>query len=139
MGCCLNTFVLHHHVSVITINLERSLGFYRDALGLVPIDRLPFVIAGVWLACGPSQVHLAVYPAGNFRSKNTVDNNDTHFALRVSNFDDTLRLLKEKGFLEDFAEGDPKCLLVKRTGPAGFPQIYLLDPDGHVLEINAAG
>ncbi|MGB3139916.1 MAG: VOC family protein [Aestuariivirga sp.] len=64
MGCCLNTFVLHHHVSVITINLERSLGFYRDALGLVPIDRLPFVIAGVWLACGPSQVHLAVYPAG---------------------------------------------------------------------------
>ena len=76
---------------------------------------------------------------GNFRSKNTVDNNDTHFALRVSNFDDTLRLLKEKGFLEDFAEGDPKCLLVKRTGPAGFPQIYLFDPDGHVLEINAAG
>jgi glyoxylase I family protein len=29
--------------------------------------------------------------------------------------------------------------VIKRKGPAGFPQIYLLDPDGHVLEINAAG
>ncbi len=137
MGCYMNTFVLHH-VSVITTNLERSLGFYRDVLGLIPIDRPPFDIAGVWLACGPSQVHLTVYPVGNFRGKKTIDNNDTHFALRVSNFDDTLRLLKEKGFREDLAEGDPKRLLVKRTGPAGFPQFYLLDPDGHVLEINSA-
>jgi catechol 2,3-dioxygenase-like lactoylglutathione lyase family enzyme len=133
----MNTFVLHH-VSVITTNLERSLEFYRDVLGLVAIERPPFDIAGVWLACGPSQVHLTVYPAGNFRGGNTIDNNDTHFALRVSNFDDTLQLLKEKGFREDLPEGDPKRLLVKRTGPAGFPQIYLLDPDGHVLEINSA-
>ncbi len=137
MGCCMNTFVLHH-VSVITTNLERSLGFYRDVLGLVPIDRPPFDIARVWLACGPSQLHLTVYPAGNFRRKSTIDNNDTHFALRVSNFDETLRLLNGEGFREDLPEGDAKRLLVKRTGPAGFPQIYLLDPDGHVLEINAA-
>lgn len=133
----MNTFVLHH-VSVITTNLERSLEFYRDVLGLVPIDRPPFDIAGVWLACGPSQLHLAVYPAGNFRRKSTIDNNDTHFALRVSNFDGTLRLLNGKGFREDLPEGDAKRLVIKRKGPAGFPQIYLLDPDGHVLEINAA-
>ena len=133
----MNTFVLHH-ASVITTDLERSLEFYRDVLGLVPIDRPPFDIAGVWLACGPSQLHLTVYPAGNFRRKSTIDINDTHFALRVSDFDETLRLLNGKDFHEDLPEGDAKRLVVKRTGPVGFPQIYLLDPDGHVLEINAA-
>ena len=132
----MNTFVLHH-VSVITTNLERSLEFYRDVLGLVPIERPPFDIAGVWLVCGPSQLHLTVYPEGNFRRKSSIDNNDTHFALRVSNFDEALRRLNGKGFREDLPEGDAKLLAVKRTEPAGFPQIYLLDPDGHVLEINA--
>jgi catechol 2,3-dioxygenase-like lactoylglutathione lyase family enzyme len=133
----LNDFVLHH-VSVITINLDRSLEFYRDVLGLVPAHRPPFEIGGAWLACGASQLHLVDYPAGTYRGKNTIDNNDVHFALRVSNFDETLRLLNEKGFREDLPVGDPKRLLVKRTGLAGFPQVYLLDPDGHVVEINAA-
>ncbi|MEQ1523355.1 MAG: VOC family protein [Aestuariivirga sp.] len=133
----MNSFVLHH-VSIITANLERSLAFYRDILGLVQIERPPFDIGGAWLACGPSQLHLVVYPAGTYRGKNTIDNNDVHFALRVSNFEETLRLLYEMGFREDLPVGDAKRLLVKRTGLAGFPQVYLLDPDGHVVEINAA-
>jgi catechol 2,3-dioxygenase-like lactoylglutathione lyase family enzyme len=133
----MNDFVLHH-VSVITTNLDRSLEFYRDILGLVEIVRPPFDIGGAWLACGPSQLHLVDYPAGTYRGNNTIDNNDVHFALRVSNFDETLRLLNEKGFCEDLPVGDPKRLLVKRTGLAEFPQVYLLDPDGHVVEINAA-
>ena len=134
----MNTFVLHH-VSIITANLERSLEFYRDVLGLVQIDRPPFDIGGAWLACGASQLHLVDYPAGTYRGKSTIDNNDVHFALRVSSFDETLRLLNRKGFREDLPVGDPKRLMVKRTGLAGFPQVYLLDPDGHVVEINAAG
>ena len=133
----MNDFVLHH-VSIITADLERSLEFYRDVLGLVAIDRPPFDIGGAWLACGSSQLHLVDYPAGTYRGKSTIDNNDIHFALRVSNFDETLLLLNGKGFREDLPEGDAKRMMVKRTGPAGFPQIYLLDPDGHVLEINAA-
>ena len=137
MGCAMNSFVLHH-VSIITANLERSLAFYRDVLGLVQIERPPFDIGGVWLACGPSQLHLVDYPAGTYRGKNTIDNNDVHFALRVSNFEETPRLLNGKGFREDLPEGDSRRLLVKRAGLARFPQIYLLDPDGHVLEINAA-
>ncbi len=134
----MNTFVLHH-VSIITADLERSLEFYCGVLGLVQIDRPSFDIGGAWLACGPSQLHLVAYPAGTYRGKSTIDNNDVHFALRVSNFDETLRLLNGKGFREDLPEGDAKRLLVKRTGLAGFPQVYMLDPDGHVVEINAAG
>ena len=134
----MNTFVLHH-VSIITANLERSLAFYRDVLGLIQIDRPPFDIGGVWLACGSSQLHLVDYPAGTYRGKSTIDNNDNHFALRVIDFEETLHLLNGKGFREDLPVGDAKRLLVKRTRLAGFPQVYLLDPDGHVVEINAAG
>jgi catechol 2,3-dioxygenase-like lactoylglutathione lyase family enzyme len=133
----MNNFVLHH-VSVITTNLERSLEFHRDVLGLVPIDRPPFDFGGALLACGPSQLHLVDYPAGTYRGKSTIDNNDVHFALRASNFDEILRLLYGKGYREHLPEGDAKRLLVKRIGLAEFPQVYVLDPDGHVIEINAA-
>jgi glyoxylase I family protein len=133
----MNTVVLHH-VSIITGNLERSLAFYRDVLGLEQIERPPFDVPGAWLAYGPSQVHLVGYSEGTYRGKNTIDNNDVHFAMRVTDFDGTLRMLAEKGFREYLAEGDPKRLVVKQKGLAGFPQLYLLDPDRHVVEINAA-
>ena len=128
-----------HHVSIITANLERSLEFYRDVLGLKQIDRPPFDIAGAWLEAGPSQVHLIDYPRGTYRDATSIDNNDIHFALRVGNFDETLSQLVEKGFSEDKPEGDPLRLLIRRKGLAGFPQLYLLDPDRHVIEINSSG
>ena len=133
----MTTFVLHH-VSIITGNLERSLAFYRGVLGLAQIERPPFDVPGAWLACGPSQLHLVGYSEGTYRGKNTIDNNDVHFAMRVTDFNETLRMLAEHGFKEDLAEGDPKRLVVKRKGLAGFPQLYLLNPDRHVVEINAA-
>ncbi len=133
----MNTFVLHH-VSIVTANLERSLAFYRDVLGLQQIDRPSFDIAGAWLASGPSQVHLIDYSKGTYRGKSTIDTNDIHFALRVVDFDETLSVLAAKGFREDAPEGDPMRVVVRRKGLAGFPQAYLLDPDRHVVEINSA-
>ncbi|MCW0002353.1 hypothetical protein OE766_29685 [Pararhizobium sp. YC-54] len=32
----------------------------------------------------------------------------------------------------------PKYLLILRTGLAGFPQLYLRDPDSNIVEINGA-
>ena len=43
-----------------------------------------------------------------------------------------------KGFREDAPEGDPWRLRLRREGPAGFPQAYLLDPDRNIVEINGA-
>ena len=114
----MNAFVLHH-VSIITANLERSLKFYCDVLGLVRIDRPPFDIGGAWLACGPSQLHLVDYPAGTYRGKNTIDNNDIHFALRVSNFDETLRLLNERVFVKTFQLEMPSVFWLSERGSPG--------------------
>ena len=30
------------------------------------------------------------------------------------------------------------CVMVRRNSPAGFPQLFLLDPDRNIIEINGA-
>jgi hypothetical protein len=42
------------------------------------------------------------------------------------------------GFSEDAPRDDPKHMILKRTGMAGFPQLYLMDPDRNIIEVNGA-
>ena len=127
-----------HHVSIVVRDLDRSLAFYRDILGLQPLPRPDFPVRGAWLACGHHQVHLVVHDGETFRLSDTVDNNDGHFALNTDDFEGTVALFAAHGYREDAIDGDPHRLLVKRTGPAGFAQLYVLDPDRNVVEVNAA-
>ena len=127
-----------HHVSIVTSDLERSAAFYSDVLGLPALPRPPFAIGGAWFALGPDEIHLVVNSDGTFPRKSAIDRNDTHFAIRVENFDEAVSDLMAKGFREDAAEDDPMRLIVSRNSAAGYPQAYLLDPDRHVIEINAA-
>lgn len=127
-----------HHVAIITSDLEKSLPFYRDVFGLTEIPRPNFPVDGAWLACGSLQVHLVVHPQGTFRRRPEIDRNDWHFAFRTDDFEGAIERLKVLGFGEDLPEGDPKRLLVSRSGVAGFPQLYLCDPDLNVVEINGA-
>ncbi|WP_018899676.1 VOC family protein [Rhizobium sp. 2MFCol3.1] len=127
-----------HHVSIITDDLETSLPFYRDVFGLSEIPRPDFPVGGAWLACGSLQVHLVVHPEGTFRQRPVIDRNDWHFAFRTDDFEGVLERLAALGFSADLPEGDPKHMLVFRTGPAGFPQLYLRDPDLNIVEINGA-
>ena len=128
-----------HHVAIATRDLERSLNFYSDILGLGAAPRPSFPVAGTWLDLGATQVHLVVHPDATFRTSAEIDNNDCHFALQVEDFDAALLHLIRHGYSEDAGKGSGRRLLVKRHGPAGFPQVYVLDPDGHVVEINASG
>jgi glyoxylase I family protein len=126
-----------HHVNVIVSDLPRSLAFYQKLFGLTIIERPPFKNAGAWLACGALQVHLSICPSGSFRTR-SIDGADTHFAFRTEDFDSTLATLITNGFSEDAAEDDPMRVMVRRDGPAGFPQLFVLDPDRNIVEINAA-
>lgn len=127
-----------HHVAVATRDLDRSLAFYAGVLGLTPAPRPNFPLGGAWLDMGATQVHLVVHPDATFRTSRRIDSNDCHFALRVDDFDAALDHLVRHGYAEDAPEESGKRLLVRRHGPAGFPQVYVLDPDGHVVEINGA-
>ena len=59
-----------HHVSLNVSDVDRSLGFYRDLLGLRPLERPAFSFAGAWLD-GGAQYKLTVpadVPARQFWS-----------------------------------------------------------------------
>ena len=127
-----------HHVSLPVSDLERSRAFYREVLGLREIERPPFDFPGAWFAVGNDQLHL-IGDSGNptLRGEKGVDSRDVHFGVRVTSWTDALRFLESKGYSADANELDPKKMQASPRPTAGFPQIYILDPDRNVIEINA--
>ena len=130
--------VLLHHVTLAVTDIERSRRFYREILGLKEIARPPFTFPGAWFEIGDSQhLHLLVHDDATFRAANKgIDTRDVHFAVRVPSYRATLEYLRAKGYSEDSSDRFRK-MEVKPKPTAGYPQIYILDPDRHVIEINA--
>ena len=127
-----------HHVSITVRDLERSRRFYRDVLCLEPIERPPFNFPGAWFAVpGGQQVHLIVHDGATFRGEKGVDTRDGHFAIRVGSYRDAVEFLRSKGYREDAPELDIFKMRLQPHATAGFPQIYVLDPDRNMIEINA--
>jgi catechol 2,3-dioxygenase-like lactoylglutathione lyase family enzyme len=126
------------HVSLPVTDLDRSVAFYRDVMGLQRIARPPFNNTGAWMACGTLEIHLTVSPHVHFRPAPHVDTAEIHFAARVADFQATVRHLESLGYSGDRPDGDPKRLVFRLEGPAPYLQMYLVDPDNHVIEINDA-
>ena len=127
-----------HHVSIPVSDIERSKRFYSETLGLEPMARPPFDFPGAWFRLGQNQaLHLIVHPHSTFRTGKGVDSRDIHFAIRVKNYAEAVEYLRSKGFREDAAETDLSKMRTNPHATAGFPQIYILDPDRNVIEINA--
>ena len=127
-----------HHVSLGVTDLERSRKFYTDILGLEEIARPAFGFPGAWFSAGASQqVHLIVHPHSTFRTGKGLDTRYGHFAVRVASYRRTVDDLRSKGYRED-ARDEFQRMVLQPHATAGFPQIYILDPDRNVIEINAA-
>jgi glyoxylase I family protein len=127
-----------HHVSLTVSDLERSRRFYSEVLGLEEIERPPFSFPGAWFAAGAGQhVHLIVHTDPTFRGDKGIDTRDVHFAMRAPSFAKALAFLRGRGFREDADDSDPSVIRVNPRPVAGFPQMYIMDPDRHVIEINA--
>ena len=126
-----------HHVSLPTRDLERSRAFYREVLGLAEIQRPPFPGPGAWFRLGDRELHL-IGDAEDGQGGSGTDPNQLHFAIRVAGFGAMVEGLKRLGFREDAEFGDPMHLVVRLRPVTGYPQVYLTDPDRHLIEINAA-
>ena len=136
-----------HHVSLPASDLERSMKFYEGVLGLEPMERPPFDFKGRWYKVGDRGLHLIVPGDGGdptFRQGKAIDSRDAHFAIRVRSYSAAVSHLESKGYRRS-ADRNPKPttdnplpMRLSPTGAAGFPQVYLLDPDHNVIEINAA-
>ena len=125
-----------HHVSLPVTNLERSQAFYGDVLGLSEIARPAFDFPGAWYRVGDGQLHLIVHDRPTLRAGG-IDTRDVHFAMRVRSYRETVRFLRSQGYSSD-ARDETRRLRENPRGRAGFPQVFLLDPDRHVIELNAA-
>ena len=128
-----------HHVALPVSDLRRARRFYTDVLGLRELERpAAFDFPGVWFALGDGQLHLIERRDGTTRGEKGLDSRDVHFAIRVRDYDAMLAHLHAAGYREDAPALDPLRIKANRNPNAGFPQIFILDPDRHVIEINAA-
>ena len=130
---------LLYHVSLNVADLERSRRFYLDILGLKEIARPNFSFPGAWFQVGANQqLHLIVYEGGTFRTGKGVGTRDNHLAVRVRSYRAAVEFLRSKGYREDAGELDDHRMILQPHAVAGFPQVYVTDPDRHIIEINAA-
>ncbi len=111
------------HVTVCTRDLDASLAFYREVLGLEIADwRPPFRFDGAWLAlAGHAVVHLV---AG--RAVADPDGAVDHFAIAGAGSPETAKAeLTARNIAFD-----------ERETPDGrFRQLFVRDPDGVKIEI----
>lgn len=117
-----------HHVSLLVADTERALGFYRDLLGLVVIDRPELGFSGAWLAIGDRQLHLLTLPNPNPDAEAERPEHvgrDRHLALVVEGLDELEQRLLQAG------------IAVTRS-KSGRNAIFCRDPDGNGVELIAA-
>ena len=117
-----------HHVAVCVTDVDRAKHFYGVVLALPEIARPPFDFGGAWYEFGGRQIHLIVHPpTRTMRRIRDIDARDGHLALRVRSYRRTLEHLRTHGV---------ECLeLPHNLTP--WAQIYVTDPDGNVIELNA--
>ena len=125
-----------HHISLPVADLERSKQFYQEVLGLPEIERPPFDFPGAWYQLGDRQLHLIVHTNSTFREGKTVDSRDIHFAIRIDSYRKTREYLRSKGFHPE-AEDELKKMKEDPHSIAGWPQLYIMDPDRNLIELNA--
>jgi glyoxylase I family protein len=127
-----------HHVSLPVTDLGRSRRFYREVLGLEEIARAPLPVPGAWFRLGDCELHLVAGEAAAVRGSTGTDPRQLHSAaVRVASYRAALERLRAHGYREDAEEGDPGRVLALPRSVVGYPQLYLLDPDRHLIEINA--
>ena len=118
-----------HHSALCVTDIVRSKRFYGQVLGLQEIPRPDFDFAGAWYEFADgSQLHLIVHDTPlTLRGTTAIDARDGHLALRVDSYAAALERLKTLG-IDHLAYWDNKT---------PWAQIYVTDPDGNVVELNA--
>lgn len=124
--------VLHiDHVTLIVKDVQASRRFYVDLLGMEEVARPAFDFEGAWFRAGATLIHLIQEhdrsgPAGYPDAVLKKSSRNHHFAFEVADARAAAETLKSLNVpLVDDA----------KTRPDGAVQVFLTDPDGHVVEL----
>lgn len=119
------------HVTLVVKDVSASRQFYVDLLGMDEVDRPAFSFGGAWFQAGATLVHLieeheASGPAGYPVEVLRRSSRNHHFAFEVDDAKAAAEILKQRGLeLVDDA----------KQRPDGAVQVFVADPDGHVVEL----
>jgi catechol 2,3-dioxygenase-like lactoylglutathione lyase family enzyme len=111
-----------NHVAIHVKDVQASCKFYASVLRLEPIARPAFTFPGAWFRLGANQ---ELHISGDRTESVSSDNRGNHFALKVDSLDEWERHLQQLAL-----EYRPR-----KTRPDGAGQIFIRDPDGHVIEL----
>ena len=111
-----------NHVALLVADLDRSCEFYLRVLKLTPSPRPAFDFPGAWFQLGG---HQELHLIGGRTEPIIAGNRSNHFALLTDDLD-----AWETHLTSVSADFQPKKLR-----PDGAGQIFLRDPDGHVIEL----
>ena len=119
------------HVTLVVKDLRKSREFYVQTLGMREVPRPAFSFAGLWFQAGKTQIHLILEfagsgPAGNLLPAEKRSSRTQHLAFVVADATAAAARLKELGVP---LLGGPK------PRPDGYVQVFVTDPDGHVVEL----
>jgi catechol 2,3-dioxygenase-like lactoylglutathione lyase family enzyme len=119
------------HVTLVVKDLDRSRRFYVDVLGMREVPRPAFSFAGSWFQAGPTQIHLILEhaqsgPAGNLLPEQLRSSRTHHAAFLVDDAEAVVPLLQARNV---------QILSSVKPRPDGYLQVFVTDPDGHVIEL----
>jgi YD repeat-containing protein len=111
-----------NHVSIHAVDMDESLRFYTEVLGMERLPSPDFAMHVEWLRLGDQQLHLF--------ARETEAPPYHHIGLDVDDFEAAFVMARERGLLDD-ALGPPV-----RELNDGSAQMYLRDPAGNLVEID---
>jgi YD repeat-containing protein len=113
-----------NHVSVHAVDMEESVRFYTEVLGMQRVPTPNFGAPTQWLRLGDQQLHLFVRETSSAPRFH-------HIGLNVDDFEAAYVKAKELGIIDSETLG-PEV----RELPDGSVQMYLRDPAGNLVEID---
>jgi len=115
---------LLHHSSLMISDLEPSIKFYTDIVGLQRMERPDLGFPGAWFQLGENQqLHIIKLPNMDpTTGRPEHGGRDRHVALTVDDFDAVRKTLDEKNVFYSMSK-------------SGRNALFLRDPDANAIEI----
>ena len=113
-----------NHISIGAKDLDESVRFYVEVFGAEVIDTPNFGLPVQWLSIGALQLHISV--------RQTDPPTYNHFAMVVDDFESVYRTTRDWGG----HDGETMGYLLGEL-PSGQVQLYIRDPAGNLVEVNA--